>query len=322
MTEQTLTRPSQATAERRVPRSERIWLASDRNVQEALGQARAQMEAKGDPITGENLVRQARNLQFEKIAKMDPDEVTTDQLTADRLALALLEVPAATRAQRARDKNPHATGNARNAYTATLINFSDHLGGAAEYMPADMIENLPNFFYGRTQAVLGEQLGLSEDVFNRGEFNRIIDGIVPEVATLKALRDELPAGWSARHATLLENQNGADIIAADDEGHELGIDTKGPGSYAKEVDKYYSVGRNSDEEYRAAHQEGYFYRHDSTRRTQDLVTVVVDASRMGGLNTRTWSYDDPENVAAFFEDELRAQRTRQLRKVGNSAITK
>jgi uncharacterized RmlC-like cupin family protein len=321
----TLNRPSTITRtpEHRAPRTERIWVASDQAVQTRLHEARTHMEAKGDKITNANLVRNARNLQYERLAKMNPDEMTTDQLTADRLALALLEVPAAAQAQHHIDTNK-GPSRENSTQLAARIHFGDHLGDAAEYMPDDMIRTLPDRFFARTQNVLVGQLGFGEeDVFTRSEFDRgVIAGVAREVAVHKALRGYLPPGYDVRSSTMLENRQHVDKVVSDDTGNEIGIDVKAEGAYLKDIEKEWTAQRITNDEYEDAQHNGYLYERAMRRSEQDQLRVTINADHIGDLNLETWSYDNPEAVSELVVAQLETVRGRRLRKIGFGAINR
>jgi hypothetical protein len=335
------------TPEHRAPQIERIWHAADVVINERLAQAhsqimtkiveaeegagsdRAHIEAKVAAIDNTQIVQHARNLQYEHLVKADPDDITTAQITADRIALALLEAPAATRAQREMDA--HRQKGLRNAdydtstravahHNATLIHFSDHLGQAAEYMRDDMVETFSDRLYSRMNNILAIQYG--QEIFTPSEYAACIAGVSREVAMQKALRDELPAGYDVRSSTVVENARGVDKIASDDEGREIGMDVKADQTYRVTVNRLGENGSLTQTEVKAALEDGYFYRRATDPRDRDLPRMVVNADTIGDFDQATWSYDNPDVVSGFVVEELAKLRKRALRQIGNSAITR
>jgi hypothetical protein len=297
---------------------DRLWQDCNETVRDRLQEARALIEAKGDRLDNASIVRQARNLQYERMAKMDPDESSVRDVTAGRLALALFQVPAAAQAHReaAAFKGPRR----ERPQVPQLIHFGDYLGDAAEYMEPEMVKELPDRFFQMTQHVLARSLGESA-VFTRDVYDReIISGIAREVAFQKALRDTLPAGYDVRNSTLVENQLGVDKIVSDDIGHEIGIDVKTNDSYMEAVEKTWSGHQMTDDEQDQAKADGYMYPRAISRSDQDQLRIIVNADTIGDLDPETWTYTNPEAVSEFAVAQLEAVRGRRLRKIGFSAI--
>jgi hypothetical protein len=324
MAEQTTARvldrptPSRQSAERQPSKVDRLWQTCNETVRDRLNEARAYIDAKGDKVDNASIVRVARNLQYEHMAKMNPDDASVRDVTAGRLALALFQVPAAAQAQREAEafKGPRR----ERPQIPQLIHFGDYLGDAAEYMEPEMVRELPDRFFLLKQHVLGRSLG-QDAVFTRQEYDRdIIPGIAREVAFQKALRDTLPAGYDVRNSTLVENQNGVDKIVSDDIGHEIGIDVKANDSYMEAVEKTWSGHQMTDDEHDQAKEDGYMYPRAIARRDQDQLRIIVNADTIGDLDLETWTYTNPEAVSEFAVAQLEAVRGRRLRKIGFSAI--
>lgn len=298
----------------RISMAERVWQATDSVVHTRLNEAHAQLKEGEGQLTPEGLAKLAYANHVRHMEQADTDEMTTTELTANQIALAMLESPLAAKADKDQQTNPARNPHDRAKRVGSLIQFNHDLAATLSHMSPNMIADFPQKLLERTHKLFGDKLRLP--TFDRQDFNRIVAGVSREVAFSRALQGLLPEGWKLRHATVREDLIGIDIVVDTPDG-PINIDTKTSGAFEKALASLWADHRISQAEYDAALEDRFV--QITTNDGRDMRAVyVLDADSLGEV--RNFEYDNPDNVLDFVEERHQEMRAPKLRELGKNAI--
>lgn len=306
--------PAPANGERRLSTTERIWTATDNLVNTRLNEAHRQINEREGQLTPEGLARLAYANQVQYMEEADIEEMTTAELTANQITLAMLESSFAAKADKDQQTNPARNPHDRAKRVSSLIQFNHDLAATLSHMSPNMVGEFPQQFLERTQRLFGDKLKLP--TFEQHDFNRIVSGISREVAFSRALQAVLPEGWTIRHATTREDLIGIDIVIDTPDG-QINIDTKTHNAFNKALSALWADHRISKAEHDIAHEERFAHITTTDGRVTRTV-YVLDADSLGKI--RNFDYEDPEQALAFVEARLEDQQSTTLRTLGKNAI--
>lgn len=309
MSETTLIRPNrhQASAERRTTAERKVWDEVGDIMTDRIGTAVAGLRDRGyERPTPSEAISAAYAIQRAEVDATDTDAMSTLEVTSNYAALTLLQMPAAERARRDLDEKKARGLYGKDTVTerATLCQFNHDLAETLTYMPPSMAEQFPDVLYGRAQKGLAGRFGL--DILRRPDFDRMVTGMKYEVATARALKVELPDGWSSRGATVQEDLEGIDLIVIDPDGDDLLVDTKGGGKFAKLLDEYASSDRMSQAEVELAREAGHFRDPGNPHTGQKGQNIIVNANHLGSI--KGFDYEDTEYVGSYFMKLMQQQK--------------
>jgi hypothetical protein len=270
--------------------------------------------AKGEQTSPLSAIELARSLQAKHMRESDVDEWSTSDLSANRMALLVLGIPAAARAQERMDtRRTHD----RALDVGSLSRFNRDLSGVMLEMPPSMLPEFPDRLRRRSENLLYQQWGLP--VLNEVQFNRITNGISREVAVLRALQETLPEEWNLRQGTPQEDMLGTDAVVVDNEGRELRMDMKTDYAFAHILDDLEAGDWITPEQARRGAEDGYVYSPGRTPAGEKVYTCVFNADALGKITD--CQYEDPFAVFEFVEQQFEQQGQGRLRKLGRHAIT-
>jgi hypothetical protein len=293
---------------------QRIWHDSASSIDARIAEARQLAYEHQPSATNRDLIRLALGRQMHLLHITDTESLTTSQLTAQQIALCMLESPFAAEAQAAQNDGPAKNAAERARRVGALSQFNHDFAAAVSYMPPSMTERFPSAFLHRTQA-LAQKLQLP--AFSESDIRRIAAGMSREVAFARALRQNMPEDWSYRHATTTEDLQGIDVIITNDQGTNFNIDLKTQNAFVAVLEKLVEKGRLSIYECEIALKQGYANIVNGNERTGYVKTCLVDADQFGAI--KAFEYEDSSTVMEFVEARFDEQQ-QTLRTLGGHAI--
>lgn len=321
----TLQRP---TAERREGSlTERIWHGADTIVEGTLQRAQNMLEEEGVDATPEATVDLAYTLQLshlDQAARKDEngespmDDWSTGTLTANRIALLALSMPAAGRAQRALNATDYRHGTRNEQLIGTLSDFNGDLANALAHMPQSMMADFPERLLLRNQNVLQNRWGIES--MKPDDLYRSLRGVKREVAFWRAAHNNLDEGWTIRQSTTQEDIHGTDFIITNPEGQEMRVDVKAGLRFQTVVDKLLNGHWISREDADQAYEKGFVYNPntDRTGARDGSYTCIFDADRLGKITD--YQYENQYNVVNFITERFHDRKATARRKFGRYAV--
>jgi hypothetical protein len=200
--------PNAATAKRNQANLiERIWHGANTIVDGTLHQAESQLEQEGKNATPEATADLAYKLQLRsldtaaqksKTGASIIDNWNTSTLTANCIALLILSMPGAGRAQRELNAVDSNHGIRDEAKIGILSNFNNDLTDALVHMPKIMMADFPETLLHRSQAILQRRWDI--ETMHPDDLYRSLRGVKREVAFWRALHNSMGPGWSIRQS--------------------------------------------------------------------------------------------------------------------------
>lgn len=316
------------TAERRETNlAERIWHGADTIVDGTLRHAQALLEDEGKDATPEATVDLAYKLQLRRLDEAaKPDETgesvidnwTTSTLTANSIALLMLSMPGAGRAQRELNAVDWHHGVRDEAKIGILSNFNNDLTDALVHMPKSMMPDFPERLLRRGENVL--QGRWEAESMRPDDLYRSLRGVKREVAFWRALHNNLPEDWSIRQSNTREDIHGTDFVITDPEGREMRVDVKARERFDIVVDKLLSGRWISREDADVAHETGFVYNPntDAAGARDGTYTMIFDADMFGDISN--YEYNDPNRAVSFVTERINDQKATARRRLGGFAM--
>jgi hypothetical protein len=316
------------TAERREGSlTERIWHGADTIVEGTLQRAQNMLEQEGLDATPDATVDLAYTLQLRHLDKASQkdeygqteiDDWSTGTLTANRIALLTLSMPAAGRAQRALNATDYRHGTRNEHLIGVLSDFNGDLANALAHMPQSMMADFPERLLLRSQNVLQNRWDIEsmkpEDLY------RSLRGVKREVAFWRAAHNNLDEDWAIRQSTTQEDIHGTDFIITNPEGQEMRVDVKAGLRFQTVVDKLLQGRWISREDADHAYETGYVYNPNTDRNgaRDGTYTCIFDADRLGDITN--YQYENQANVVNFIVERFQDRKATAQRKVGRYAV--
>jgi hypothetical protein len=322
MAEQTtapaINRPAtqRSTERREGAMTERVWRSTDYLVRGRFDEAQEALVTKRHDASPARSLELALAMHTADLDEAHTDEWTTTQLTANRVALVVLEMPQTAAAAARQTEGNFTSRQDRINTTATLSRYTQDLAEAMAYMPPSMLTTFASDLRERSNNLLRNEWHLA--TLTDEHYRRIFTGVTREVAMWRALEAELPEGWEVAGATIEEDRLGTDLIVYDTEDNELRLDVKATGSFTKSLKKNYDEGFITLAEVEEGQRNGFYYSPSTLPNGTQVQICVIDADRLGTIEN--FEYQDTEPVFTFIEKQFVEQRGKRLRKVGKSAI--
>lgn len=310
-------KPQQENQEKKLPISERIWLGANKITLARLAEAEKALATKEIDVASNRYrqVQLAHGHQKWILENADTESLTTAQLTANQISLAMLGMPAAYKAE-IQLQDPSKKRSDRIDALQTISGFNSEISSTLHYMPPNMFAGFQGKFFNSSQEIMS---GLGLDVLSSRDFDRIMKGMETEVAFFRALYETLPENWSVRQSTIQEDLMGVDIKVTNPEGKTLNIDTKNNNGFFEYTRRLIDNGRISSQQAERALEAGYYTIKDERGVRQGMEVHIINASRLGEI--RDFRYQDPGAVTEFAEKLLEEPTQQPLRKLGGTAIT-
>jgi hypothetical protein len=283
----------------RLNASQEIWDAAAGLAKYQHSRAAKQIEAEGrvrkgqTPLPKEVYGLATANLRT-KIGRSDPETTRYSELMSDRIALLVLEAPAATRAaailRGTAGINPETlTRRAKDTTIGATRQFNLDLAETILDMKPTMVGTFPSLLHAQLVKVT-EETGMP--VFSAEMLNSRIGGVRRKVAAWRALRAELPEEYSIRQGGVKEVGRRQDLIISSNEG-QVALGLLSTDDFIDELEKL-----ASQREGRQRDGEPYIIDRDDG-------TIVIDADHFfGKLSRNDFDYDDPKLVSELVLDEF------------------
>ena len=296
-----------------------MWRGTTAVVHARFDTAQAELSnSENTPETGA-IVERAYNSQRRLLDTADIDSMRTSELAAHYLALVLLGIPRAARAQRISDTPGTARAQKERA-VHTLSQFNYDLATALLYMSPQARGDIRNRLERLDRLLIAGTWHL--DSLGK-DLPRRITGAECEVAAFTALETALPKQWEVKRATRAEDQSGIDIIVTDDAGVDLLLDVKSRTAFQEAVDTFEARTSRSSGVAQTVRKEGALYQWRRGADGRQVLHCTFDATSFGTINNCL--YDDPTVLANFVVDSMPERAAHQVgqtprRSLGRTAL--
>lgn len=292
-----------------------VWDEAEPSYRGRLADARTKLgeDAAMTAVVDLALADQERFL--DSFADEDLDELNTNTITAERIALLMLRTPATARVIRILDEgyidDKELTRQQRYDLKEVAAMFNQDLAAALMYMPKSMLPRFSQDFLARSYKMVA---ATDAESLTGYRFERAMAGMSREVAVGRAINKKKPDDWRIRPATAKEDVRGWDIMVS--RGPlEVRIDVKNDDGFLRKLDTI-----KQDDERQLADDRGWF--------KVDGV-YIINADALGKIRELEYAKrkadqtDDPEApVIELIEVLLEDQRLENLRKVSRNVISR
>lgn len=299
--------------EQRSNLGERIWRGADQIIHGRYAQAERIINQRGETAVPHRILELAHSLELKTLRETDPEDLTTSERTAHHLALVMLGMPSAARAQTRID---HHESRNKQSDVALLSRFNKDIAASLAYMPPSMMADFPDRLFARSQNVLENHWGVES--MNESQFFRTVAGVTREVAFTRALNETLPEGWTHHQGNTREDMEGTDEVICDPDGNELRVDVKSRNAFDHVVDDLERDRWIDRQTAQHARRDGVVYSPSRTPRGESIYNCIFDADMLGEI--QDYQYDNPYKVWEFVEQQFEQQRGKRLRRLGAQAI--
>lgn len=307
---------------------QRIWHGADSIIDGTLREAQSLLEHDGKNATPEASTDLAYNLQLRRLDTAAQkgktgasaiDKWNTATLTANSIALLMLSMPGAGRAQRELNAVDWNRGARDESKIATLSNFNNDLTDALVHMPRAMMADFPEVLLSRSQALLQSRWDIES--MRPDDLYRSLRGVTREVAFWRALHNNMGPGWSIRQSNTREDVHGTDFVICDNRGRSMRVDVKARQRFDAVVDKLLQGRWISRHDADIAHERGFVYNPntDETGARDGSYTCIFDADMFGDIIN--YEYSATDRAIDFVKDRFHdRQATATRQKFGRYAL--
>lgn len=303
---ETLTTPQQlqrAPERKRGDIAERVWDTVNQSVHERLSAAHRRLTDSGEQFDNADLAQSAYADQERMLDETDTEEMTTTELTSQRIALMLLEMPFAAEGHAAVERGNFSSARQRLEAVVPITQFNHDFAAALDYMPKSMLPHFPEQAWRRAEALCRK---LRLPVLPRARYQQIVQGMSKEVAVARAFHAEAPEGWSLEQSDVLKDiEQGVDLTVTNGD-EQLDIDVKAGGSFQQTLLRLQHDKTFTERDRALGIRDGYA--RVPTDRYNRLAgdKWIVNADHIGVISQ--FEYEDPEAVVALLERLFEEQK--------------